>query len=103
MREAIRMLVDAEETAKLRVRSARQLAEQQVDHARKETAERVARARQQAQAEAEELLRAACLEAERDKQQALTHATTRIQADIRVDADVFEQAVDAVMHRLCGG
>ncbi len=103
MREAIRMLVDAEETAKLRVRSARQLAEQQLDEARKRAAERVQQARQAAQAEAEELLRAASHEAERDKQQALTHAATRIQADIRIDADMFEQAVDAVMHRLCDG
>lgn len=103
MREAIRMLVDAEETAKLRVRSARQLAEQRLDDARRKAAERVAQARQAALAGTEELLRAASLEAEREKQQALAHAATRIQADIRIDADVFEQAVDAVTHRLCGG
>lgn len=102
MRDVVQMVLQAEEESKGILQEAETAAEGIVTEARRKAQEMVEAARRETIEQADALVLAAERECEREKQRRLAQAADEIEARVRLDEEVTESAVEAVLRCVCG-
>ncbi len=102
MREVIQQVLATEEEAKRMVEAAKMEANRILANAQQQGQELMVRMRQQAEEEGRAMINAAVQAAEREKRERLARLTTEIDADVRIDDNIRQRVVQAIVRTVCG-
>lgn len=101
MRDVIEKIIATESEARVAIEAAKTEADSILNNAQKKGREVLERARTEAQIEADKILESKIEAAEREKQNLLAKALTKIESEIVLKPETRQQAVDWIVRCIC--